>query len=94
MTDKKVVTREEYYSKHTLCPNCKTNTSIKATNIIILTSEARDFKDNLNTAWCLSCGWRGMRNQLLEEIETPVIEIPVPNGSNQTVPNHQHLSQL
>lgn len=68
MREKKVVTREEYYAKHMICPSCKTNDKLKASNIYLLTSEAHDFKDNLNNAWC-ECGWRGMRNQLLPEQE-------------------------
>jgi Zn ribbon nucleic-acid-binding protein len=64
---KQIVTRDEFYANHTLCPKCKTGDKMKASNIYIMTSEARDFKDNLNTAWCENCGWRGKRNELLKE---------------------------
>ncbi len=60
---KKVLTREEYYTQHLLCPRCKSD-NVFASNIVLTTSEAKDYADKLNTARCENCGWRGMRNDL------------------------------
>jgi len=60
---KKVLTRDEYYTQHVLCPKCKSD-DVFASNVVIITSEAKDYVDKLNTARCNSCGWRGLRNEL------------------------------
>lgn len=65
MKDKKIITREEYYSHHVVCPNCKSDEDLFASNILLITSVAKDYVDKLNTARCGKCGWKGMRNQLL-----------------------------
>lgn len=66
MINRKIVTREEYYANHVLCPKCKTMDNVVASPVYIVTSEGKDFKDNVNTARCESCGWKGMRKDLLK----------------------------
>jgi len=62
----KIVTREEYYNNHVVCPKCKTRESVRATNIFLVRSEARDFVDKLNSAICDGCGWKGQVCDLLK----------------------------
>lgn len=68
MVDKKYITRDMFYANHVLCPKCKTMDNVKASNIYIVRSEARDFVDKLNTAYCENCGWKGQRIDLLKPI--------------------------
>jgi hypothetical protein len=69
MADKKIVSREEYYANHVLCPKCKTWEKVRVSPVYIITSEGKDFKDNVNTAICDACNWRGMRKDLLKPLE-------------------------
>lgn len=71
MVTNRILSREEFNAKHIVCPKCKTTKDVKATDIYLVRSEARDYADNLNTAWC-SCGWRGKRMDLLNPTEEKI----------------------
>lgn len=68
MVEKKVITKEIFYRKHTLCPLCKSWENVRTSRIFIVTSEGKDFVDKLNSAHCDACKWNGKVLDLLEDV--------------------------
>ena len=64
-----MITRDQFYASHTICPSCKSG-DLFVSNVVIITSEAHDFKDKLNSARCNACNWRGKVIDLLADEHT------------------------
>lgn len=62
----KILTRDEFYANHVVCPKCKTSDNVMWSNIFIIRSDGKDFIDKLNKAHCRNCEWKGMRIDLLK----------------------------
>ena len=58
--------RNEWYDNHKCCPKCKSKHTIQtlAGPIHIM---GQPFEDNVNSAQCFNCDWKGMVKDLVPE---------------------------
>lgn len=82
---------QEYYQKHKLCPQCKSEKILKSC-VGYIFSEDLDFADSnsekiypTQTATCRDCNWSGIIDNLLEA--KIVFEIKVDNSIKQIILN-------
>lgn len=55
----------EWNRHHTNCPNCK-GSKVTVTDKAVAVKDEMNYIDDINTAKCDECGWKGMKKQLIE----------------------------
>lgn len=58
--------RNEWYLRHTNCPKCGSKNVVLTTKEVI-TADENNFSDDVNTAVCGHCDWKGMVKNLVPD---------------------------
>ena len=59
MSNKKLINPKDFYDKHNKCPDCGNDKGLHKSKMSISYDNEKDFVDNINTAYCPACRWKG-----------------------------------